>query len=441
MSAALAQRLGCGADLSSRAAADSDTSPSLASVEKQSDTSCGPASRRPAESAPLPFTRLAHYEILGRIGRGGMGDVFRGYERELQREVAIKVLPRELAGDPDFVRRFRAEAAAAARLTHPNIVHIYYIGEDVGHLFFAMQYVAGQSLAELLNGRPQLEVDETVAIIRQVLSGLAAAHAQGLVHRDIKPANILLDAPNRRVLLGDFGLVKRVAGAEDKTATGVIMGTVDYLSPEQGRGKPVDARSDLYSVGVLLYRMLSGRLPFSADSATAMIFQHVYEQPVPLAQLAPRTPAPLAAIVDRLMAKSPDDRYGSAEEVLDALRELDPAAERSPAAVSRPQDSTNAARGVVPAGDADVMCAAAERSRTEIIRAPSFADEPPLPPLPAELATSRGWQAVRARVLGWLQAKAPHLAERWLDTQQQFDGAIAEYERRYAEVGKLAEDA
>ena len=186
------------------------------------------------------------------------------------------------------MRRFHAEAAAAAKLTHPNVVPIYFIGEDAGHHFFAMQYVEGESLADLLARRGNSSVGETLAIIEQVLAGLAAAHAQGLVHRDIKPANILLDAATTPALLVDFGLVKRIAGGDNKTATGIIMGTVDYLSPEQGRGKPVDARSDLYSVGVLLYRMLSGRLPFTADSPTAMIFQHVYEPPVPLTHVSAR---------------------------------------------------------------------------------------------------------------------------------------------------------
>src|SRR3990172_4166442 len=163
-----------------------------------------------------------------------------------------------------------------------------------------MQYVEGKSLEELLARRERLGVEETLGIVEQVLSGLAAAHGRGMVHRDIKPANVLIERESGRALLADFGLVKSVESRGTRTATGMIMGTVDYLSPEQGRGKPVDRRSDLYSLGVLIYRMLSGRLPFEADSATAMIFQHVYERPRPLGEAAPGVPAGLSAVVEKL---------------------------------------------------------------------------------------------------------------------------------------------
>ncbi len=269
---------------------------------------------------PVPFSRLGHYEIVARIGRGGMGDVFRAYDPDLKRPVAIKVLPSDLAGDHELVRRFKAEATAAARLIHPNIIQIHFIGEDAGHHFFAMQFVEGESLADLLARRQQLSVEETLAIAAQALSALAAAHEQGMVHRDIKPGNILLDRHSRRAHLADFGLVKSLGSSVTRqTATGVIMGTVDYISPEQGRGQTVDGRSDLYSMGVLLYQMLSGRLPFAADSPTQMVFQHVYEKPPSLEQIAPHVPARLASIVEKLLAKSPSDRHQTAKDVLAEL--------------------------------------------------------------------------------------------------------------------------
>src|SRR5262249_41918538 len=200
-------------------------------------------------------------------------------------------------------------------------IQIHSIDEDAGHHFFVMQFVEGESLADLLHRRGKLSVEETLAIVEQALAGLGAAHEQGMVHRDIKPGNILLDTRHRRALLADFGLVKSLeSSATGHTATGVVMGTVDYIAPEQGRGQVVDARSDLYSMGVLLYQMLSGRLPFEADNPTALIFQHVYEPPPPLSKTAPHVPPALASIIEKLLAKSPADRHQSAEDVLADLR-------------------------------------------------------------------------------------------------------------------------
>ncbi len=266
------------------------------------------AADKPSGGDPLPFVRLGHYRIISQIGRGGMGDVYRGYDETLQRDVAIKVLPAQLARDADFVRRFRAEATAAASIAHPNVVPIYFIGEDAGHHFFVMQYVDGESLAERLGRQGRFPMDEALQLVDQCLAGLQAAHARGLIHRDIKPGNILLERESGRAMLVDFGLVRRLDDSDRMTATGVIMGTVDYISPEQARGRKVDARADIYSLGVLLYQLLAGRMPFTADSPTAMIFQHAYEKPFPLEQAAD-VPPTVVAIVTRMMAKDPDDRY------------------------------------------------------------------------------------------------------------------------------------
>ena len=288
-----------------------------------------PETPPPAPSVPprkagdaLPFTRLGHYRVDQRIGRGGMGDVYLGYEEALQRPVAIKVLPAEFNRDEDFVRRFQAEAAAAARVVHPNIVPIYFIGQDAGHHFFAMQYVEGESLERLLDRKGRLGVEETLDLLGQCLAGLGAAHQAGLVHRDVKPGNILLDAGTGRALVADFGLVKAAGGGHAMTATGVVVGTVDYIAPEQARGQPVDGRTDLYALGVAAYRMLSGRLPFRAESPSAMIFQHAYEKPPPLHDAAPNAPAAVVAFVERLMAKDPAARYPSCEEALADLHRL-----------------------------------------------------------------------------------------------------------------------
>ncbi len=414
-----------------RIMADSrDTTPSfVSSASKADDTSVG--RRRPSappdsgpqpndsEAAPLPFTRLGHYDIVARLGHGGMGDVYLAYERALDRRVAIKVLPSDLARSDEFVRRFRAEATAAARLIHPNIIQIHFIGEDAGQHYFVMQYVAGESLAGLLARRGKLDVDETLAIAEQALSGLAAAHERGMVHRDIKPGNILLDARHHRALLADFGLVKSLeSSATGKTATGVVMGTVDYISPEQGRGQAVDGRSDLYSLGVLLYQMLSGRLPFQADNPTALVFQHVYETAPALSQVAPEVPSPLASIIEKLLAKAPADRYQSAAELLADLRAF--RARQSAAATMDAPDFR----------------------QTTIVRLPTF-DDLALARVDdvSDVAPHGWWQWAGDRALSIFRRHAPEALQQLQNTQQQVDGAIANYERRHRMLDGLALEA
>ncbi|MBI1373664.1 MAG: protein kinase [Phycisphaera sp.] len=287
------------------------------------DAACGVndvAVAGPTSDEP-PFTHLGPYRIDARIGHGGMGDVYRGFDAALDRVVAIKVLPDELARQPDFVARFHAEARAVAKLVHPNVVQIYAIGEDAGRYFFAMQYVPGESMTQLLERRTRLTTDEALPLLTQAVEGLAAAHDQGLIHRDIKPGNLLVDDTGR-VLISDFGLVKAAQAESAITVTGVVMGTVDYIAPEQARGERVDTRADLYALGVLMYRVLAGRLPFNADTPTAMIFLHAYEAPPPIERFVPDLPDAWRRVIDRLMQKAPDDRYPSARALLADLHAL-----------------------------------------------------------------------------------------------------------------------
>ena len=245
---------------------------------------------RPAETPvreKLPFQRLGHFQVIEQIGSGGMGDVYRGYDESLDRYVAIKVLPAGLARDEKFVQRFQAEATAVAKVNHPNVVPIYFIGQDAGHPFFAMQFIEGESLGQRLVREHRLPAEQAVEIVSQCLAGLGAAHDQGLVHRDIKPGNVLLERASGWAMLVDFGLVRRMGDNASMTTTGVIMGTVNYIAPEQARGRTVDARTDIYSLGVLFYQLLSGHLPFLAESPTSMVFQHAYEKPFPLQTAAP----------------------------------------------------------------------------------------------------------------------------------------------------------
>lgn len=375
----------------------------------------------------LPFLRLGQYEIVARLGSGGMGDVFKGYDSSLDRFVAIKVLPSEFTRHEEFVARFRAEATAAAKVEHPNIVPIYSIDSDEGRHYFAMQFVDGQTLAQLLANDSQLKPERAMQIIEQVVSGLAVAHRFGLVHRDIKPGNILLADGGRRALLADFGLVKSISQENRMTATGIVMGTVDYISPEQGRGKPVDGRSDLYSIGVLFYQLLAGKLPFAADTPTAMIFQHAYEPPPPLREAVPHVPPLLARIIHRLLAKSASDRYQSGEELLTDL-----AAFR--------------------AGKPPPNLAAADRkseAKSSVIVTPKFADDElsvlPQPTFhtsqPVPLESRSIWHDAKQYLFSWLRKQAPLISRQLEDTQQQVDGAVFEYQQRCDLLGNLLREA
>jgi hypothetical protein len=290
--------------------------------ESQRNTDAAVSSGSRTVARPPAFLRLGHFEIREVVGRGGMGTVYRAVDHSLQREVAVKVLSSELARDPAFVDRFKAEAAAAAKLAHPNIVPIHFIGEDDGSHYYAMQFVDGESLAERLHRTVRVPPDETLAIVQPLLLGLAAAHRQGLVHRDIKPGNVIIDAHNGRVMLTDFGLARSVIGVGDSSDQNLVMGTAEYMSPEQARGDRVDARSDLYSIGVLIYQLVSGRTPFTADAPTQQLIQHLFDAPKPLQELVPELDPPFFPIVDRLLSKAPEDRYQTVDELLIDLGQL-----------------------------------------------------------------------------------------------------------------------
>ncbi|MEP7064980.1 MAG: serine/threonine-protein kinase [Gemmatimonadota bacterium] len=252
------------------------------------------------------------------LGRGGMGVVYLAHDVKLDRDVAIKVLPPMLAGAAEVRERFLREARTAARLSHPNIVAIHRADEIDSRVFFAMGYIAGESLAERLRRTGPLAPAEAVPIIRDVALALAYAHERGIVHRDIKPENILLDASTGRAMVTDFGIA-RVAEAAPLTMTGQVLGSVHYMSPEQVSGDKLDGRSDLYSLGVVGFQALSGRLPFDNESASAVIVSHVTKAAPSLLSVAPGVPAPLASVIDAYLAKSPDARYATGAALARAL--------------------------------------------------------------------------------------------------------------------------
>lgn len=265
--------------------------------------------------------RLGDFELERKVGQGGMGEVWLARQISLDRPVAVKVLPRSLANQENFIERFQREAKAAASLVHPNVLQIYSFGVSEGTPYFAMEFVEGEDLQQRMRRGP-IEWAEIARIMIGVGSALAAAHEKGLIHRDIKPSNIMIDRLGQ-VKVMDFGLAKATtSGNKSLTSAGLIMGTPNYLSPEQGRGDPLDGRSDLYSLGVVLYELITGQLPFRADTPAGLIFKHVYEPPPPPLELNPEAPAFLVEICLKLLEKDPDDRYASANEFLADITEF-----------------------------------------------------------------------------------------------------------------------
>ncbi|MBV9196773.1 MAG: protein kinase [Solirubrobacterales bacterium] len=252
-------------------------------------------------------------QIEAIAGRGGMGLVYRARQRRPERTVALKVIVPELAADPGFRTRFEQESTAAAQIEHPNVVPVYAVGEEDGLLYLTMRFVDGVDLGALRAQQGRLEPSRAIHLVAQAADALDAAHARGLVHRDVKPGNILVAARDH-VYLTDFGLTKRTADTQRMTKTGMFIGSLDYIAPEQIEGRGVDARADVYSLGCVLFELLSGSVPFPRDSDVAKIFAHVYEPPPHLEGV----PEPLARAVARAMAKRPEDRFPSAGEFASA---------------------------------------------------------------------------------------------------------------------------
>ncbi len=277
--------------------------------------------------------RLAQYRVLQSIGVGGMGMVFLAEDTRLRRQVALKVVKPELLERPDLHERFLQEARAIAAVEHDNIVTIYEAGEVMRVPYLVMPLLRGQSLEDRLKraGEP-LPIDEVLRIGREIASGLDAAHQRGLIHRDIKPSNLWLEAPSPRVKILDFGLARTVEGVSGEQA-GTILGTPAYMSPEQARGLPVDVRSDLFSLGCVMYRMATGQMPFQGKDIITTLLSVTTETPVSPKVLNPELPADLVAVIDKLLAKKPEDRFASAQEVVAAIERI--AERRRPRRIGR----------------------------------------------------------------------------------------------------------
>ena len=261
-----------------------------------------------------PVVLGGRYRIERELGRGGMAKVFEGSDTVLGRQVAVKILAPQFADDEGFVQRFRREAQAAARLSNPNVVSVFDTGADGGVHYIVMEYVEGRTLADYLSGGGRIMPERAVEIGESVCGALSAAHAQGVIHRDIKPGNIML-TPSGQVKVADFGIARMTTTAETIAQTAAVLGTASYLSPEQAQGQPVDGRSDIYSLGCVLYEMVTGRPPFVGDSPVAVASKQVLEQPVPPSKLNPDVTPELDAVILRALAKNPANRYQSADEL------------------------------------------------------------------------------------------------------------------------------
>jgi serine/threonine-protein kinase len=362
---------------------------------------------------PLP-ARLAEalgnaYTIEGEIGRGGMGVVYRARDERLQRRVAIKVLPPELAFQQDIRQRFTREAQTAARLSHPHIVPIHSVGEGQGLVYFVMGYVDGESVAGRIRRRGRLPVDEARRIMMETADALSAAHALSVIHRDIKPDNILLEGTRGRVMVTDFGIAKALSSTSAATLTGigVAIGTPAFMSPEQAAGeRDIDGRSDLYSLGVVTYQMLTGALPFNAPSVAGILMKQITEPAPDLRVKRPDTPEDLALAVARCLEKDPENRWPTADALRRALENRSSAVQRG--AVQRGSGAAGQT------GRADYRSSRHVRGSKELRpgqRSPRTQLPAPLPrrpaaPLPRDTGEPKIVQKVRGQFASWAAVTA-----------------------------------
>jgi serine/threonine protein kinase len=300
-----------------------------------------------AKEMDLTGQNLSNYKVIEKLGSGGMATVYKAHELSLNRVVALKVLSSRLSDDEEYIKRFHREAQAAAKLNHPNIVQIFAIGESEGTHYFAMEYIKGKSLADIRMEKNVIPATEAIAIIKPVAEALGEAHKAGLVHRDVKPSNIMMDASGRPKVT-DFGIAFVTEAKTKLTQDGSIIGTPEYLSPEQCEGKKVDGRSDIYSLGVTLYEILSGQTPYQADTPVGMLMKIIKGNFSPLNEVNPAVPESVVKVVEKMMETDPQKRYADAGELVRALEEVEksltqpavPIAEEVPVGKTKPEPVT-----------------------------------------------------------------------------------------------------
>jgi tRNA A-37 threonylcarbamoyl transferase component Bud32 len=334
-------------------------------------------------------TLAGRYQISDLVGHGGMSSVYKATDSNLKRIVAVKLIHQHLTGDAEFIRRFEGEAEAIAQLRHSNVIQVFDFNHEDGQYYMVMEFVPGESLQERLkrlneSGR-RMSVEDAVKVAAGVCDGVDYAHKRGMIHRDIKPGNIMLSVQGDAIL-ADFGLAK-LAGATQHTAAGAVMGTALYMSPEQIRGEQVDARTDIYALGVTLFEMMSGKPPYAADSAMTVLMMHLNDPLPDLSELNPDVPAGLIAVVEKALAKSPDDRYSSASEMAAALRALD--SQTAPVAAEPAADATMIAAAGAAASQPEAEAARGSAPGAEPAGG-AAAPPPPIPPAAEEAGAGSG---------------------------------------------------
>ena len=385
----------------------------------------------------MALQRLGKYEIVALLGRGGMGEVHKARDPVIGRHVAIKTIPAEVVADEWLRQRFEREAQSAGNLSHPNIVTIFDFGEAEGRLFIVMELLEGRDLKDLIGDREPFSLGAQLALMEQICDGLAYAHLQGFVHRDLKPANIHV-LPDGVVKIMDFGLAR--PNSSKMTQVGALLGTPHYMSPEQVRGETADARSDVFSLGVVFYELLAGRRPFDADSVHSLLMQVLNETPEPLRARVPGLPADLTRVLERAMAKEPARRFAHAGEMREALRAV--RAGLAPGEAERVLEPLPGEKGAVPAVVETVAvptprpestaAVPADTVLAPAVEAPAFEASSPVDPA---APPKRGWRRPALVALVFLLVAGPVLLVALRGGQGSdptFDGARGARPRRRA---------
>jgi serine/threonine protein kinase len=371
----------------------------------------------------LTGRQFGQYQIVAPLGEGGMAAVYKAYQPAMERFVAVKVLPRHMASSDEFVSRFRREAKLLAQLQHPHILPVFDYGEADGHPYIVMPFVHSGTLAELLHKR-RLSLSEVRRLMTQIGEALNYAHARGMIHRDIKPSNVLIDELGN-CLLTDFGLARMAEAATKITTSGTVMGTPAYMSPEQGAGSNVDQRSDIYSLGIILYEMVTGRVPYTAETPVAVVFKHI-QDPLPSARkFNPDLSEAIESVLLKVLAKNPEDRYQTADALTRAVQRaipeiaMDDEVQTPPAAsaetiLSQPYSDIKSTETVMPSSTAQAT--KTEAMLTEIATTDTYQQPAPSSikskPISAGTPRRRIWRTVLILVLiGFVFAFAISLAK------------------------------